>query len=88
MTIDELWPRDLDHRYRLCAVVGDSVRVLAAAPDAGGLGAAIVTLHEDARTVGRRLADEGRIGVLDVMPDGLPARRGVWVVLPYDRRPA
>lgn len=84
---DELWPRVPEYRYRLVAVVGYTRRVLAAAPDGPGIGQAIVTLHEDALAVGRRLCDEGRIGVLDVLPDsGRPD--GDWIVLPWDRRPA
>lgn len=84
---DELWPRVPEYRYRLVAVVGDQRHVLAAAPDGPGIGQAIITLHEDARAAGRRLCDEGRIGVLDVLPDnGGPY--GDWIVLPWDRRPA
>lgn len=85
--IDTIYPRDADHRYRLYAVLGDERRVLAAAPDAGSLGLMIVTLHEDAKTAGRRLADEGRIGVLDTMPGGKLSPTGEWVIQPYDRDP-
>lgn len=85
---DELWPRIPEYRYRLVAVVGESRHVLGAAPDPGGLGEMIVQLHEDAKANGTRLADEGRIGVLDVLPDGKPSKTGDWIIQPYDRRPA
>jgi hypothetical protein len=85
---DDLWPRVPEFRYRLVAVIGDTRHVLAAAPDGAGIGQAIVTLHEDAKSVGRRLCDEGRIGVLDVLPDEPGHPDGEWIVLPYDRRPA
>lgn len=82
---DDIYPRDENHRYRLYAVVGDERKVLAAGPDPGVM---ILTLHEDARSAGRRLADEGRIGLLDTMPDGKPSARGVWIIQPWDRHPA
>lgn len=82
---DGVWPRDLAHRYRLYARVGERLEVLAAAPDPGGLGQAIVTLHQDAKAAGRRLCDLGRIGVLDVMPDGEPSPAGEWIVPLWDR---
>lgn len=87
---DELWPRDLEHRYRLVVVKGPQgyPEVLAAAPDPGGLGLAIITLHEDAKADGRRLIDEGRVGVLDVMPGGERSSKGEWIVLPWDRAPS
>lgn len=83
--IDDIYPRDAAHRYRLYAVVGDERKVLAAGPEPGVM---IVTLHEDARRDGRRLCDEGRIGILDVFPDGKPSPRGEWLIQPWDRRPA
>jgi hypothetical protein len=86
--IDVLYPRCAEERYRLYAVVGHERRVLATSGTPQGIGLAIVTLHEEARVVGRRLADEGRIGVLDVMPGGVPSPRGEWIIPPYDRRPA
>lgn len=89
---DELWPRNEENRYRLYAVRSTGpkrweheLEVLAACPNPGGIGCAIVALHEDAKKDGRRLADLGRIGVLDVMPDGRPSPSGEWVVLPFDR---
>lgn len=81
---DALWPRDEAHRYRLYCRDHDGLRVLAAAPDAGGLGQAIVTLHADAKAVGRRLNDEGQIGVLDVL--GGTDGRGDWIILPFNER--
>lgn len=72
------YPRDPENRYRLYVRVGDRLEVIATAPDAGGLGCAIVTIHDDQRTVGRRLADLGRVGVLDAVA-------GEWIVLPWDR---
>lgn len=86
LTTDELWPRIPDYRYRVYAVAGGApLRVLGAAPDMAGVGLAIGTWHEDAKAVGRRLADEGTIGILDVMPDGEPHPVGEWIVLPWDR---
>lgn len=88
---DDLWPRDMRHRYRIYAVRGTGTHqereVIAAAADAGGIGQALVTLNEEQKALGRgrRLYDLGRIGVLDVMPDGLPSPAGEWIVLPWDR---
>lgn len=86
--VDDLWPRDGEHRYRLYAVVGDDRKVLAAAASLPAIGQAIETLHDDAQQVGRRLGDEGRIGILDVLPGGKPSPRGEWIVSPFDRSPA
>jgi hypothetical protein len=80
--IDQLWPRDEDHRYRLYARRGTDLHVLAASPSAGGIGEAIVALHEDEKTVGRRFADLGVFGVLDVLAGG---PTGEWIVLPWER---
>lgn len=88
ITNDDLWPRVPEYRYRLVAVSGqDEMSVLAAAPDAGGLGEAIVQLHEDARETNpdARMYDAGRIGVLDVMPDGEVSPTGEWVILPWPK---
>lgn len=84
---DALWPRDEEHRFRIYAVAGDNMKVLAATPTAEGIGTALFTLHEDAKQDGRRLADEGRIGVLDVLAaDAHNVHpRGDWIVLPWDR---
>jgi hypothetical protein len=83
---DDLYPRDEEHRYRIYGVIGHQRSILAATPDAGGVGVALITIHEDQKSVGRTLADLGRIGVLDTMPNGRPSAKGEWVVLPYDRR--
>lgn len=88
-TVDELWPRDAEHRFRIYAVVGDERTVLAATGTAGGIGEALVTLNEDQHAIGRRLVDLGRIAVLDVLPTDRKYRAtGEWIVSPYDRRPA
>lgn len=86
--IDEIYPRDLENRYRIYAVIGSSRTVLATTDSPGGVGTALIQLHEDQKELGRALSDHGRIGVLDVMPDGKPHPRGEWIVLPWDRRPA
>lgn len=86
--IDDLYPQDAEHRYRIYGIVGNERTVLAAASTGGGVGAALITLHEDQREIGRRLCDLGRIGVLDTMPGGELSPKGEWVVMPYDRRPA
>lgn len=84
---DALWPRDAENRFRIYAVVGDHMEVLCATPTAEGIGTALYTMHEDAKRVGRRLADRGRIGVLDVLPDQdySHGHLGDWIVLPWDR---
>lgn len=86
--LDDIYPRDEEHRYRIYAVVGDHRTVLATADSAGGVGLALVQIHEDQKEIGRRLSDYGRIGVLDVLPGGEPHATGEWIVQPYDRRPA
>lgn len=80
---DTLYPRDAQHRYRLYARVGTRLTILACAPDPGGIGQALVTLHDDAKAAGSRLADSGRIGILDVL--GGEDGHGDWVLLPWDR---
>lgn len=81
---DIVWPRDELHRYRLYGRTGrDTLTVLTASPDPGGIGQAIVALHEDAKEVGRVLGDSGQIGVYDVL-GGLTGR-GEWIVLPWSR---
>lgn len=76
--MDTLYPRDAEHRYRVYARRGKELEVLACAPDAGGVGQILVTFHEDQKREGRRLADLGVIGVLDVL-------NSEWVVLPWER---
>lgn len=85
---DALWPREPRYRYRIYAVVGQDLRVLCATATPAGIGAALVEMHKDAKSVGQRLADEGRIGVLDVMAEESHGERahGDWIVLPWDRR--
>ncbi len=85
MKIDDVWPRTPEYRFRLYAFTDDGHEILAAAPDAGGVGQAIITLHEDEKEAGGRLADRGHIGILDVCPGGKPGRRGEWVLLPFGR---
>lgn len=86
---DDLWPRDAEHRYRIYAIRGagrsaTDREVLCATATPEGIGAALVQLHEDEKAAGRRLADRGRIGVLDVL--GGEGAAGDWIVLPWDRR--
>jgi hypothetical protein len=85
---DDLYPRDLENRYRIYGVVGREQTILATTDSAQGIGLALVTIHEDQKSIGRRLADLGRIGVLDVMPNGAPSPTGEWIVTPYNRSPA
>lgn len=85
MTVDEIWPRTPEFRYRLYAVVGDERALLAAAPDGAGIGVAIVTLNEDQKEIGCTLSDLGAIGILDVMPNGEPSPTGEWIVNPWQR---
>lgn len=82
LTLDEVYPRDEEHRYRLYARTGRrDLTVLAAASSPAAIGVAIATLHEDQRSVGRRLADLGQIGILDV----LAGPKGDWILLPFGR---
>lgn len=77
--IDTLYPIDEEHRYRIYARRGkDELEVLCATPTPGGIGVALVQMDEDARSIGRRLVDQGAIGVLDVID-----RR--WIVMPWHR---
>lgn len=81
---DFLYPRDNpDFRYRVYALSADGgLDVLAATGTEAGIGTILATLHQDARETGGRLADHGRIGVLDVRPDsGSPV--GDWIVNPF-----
>lgn len=78
---EDLYPIDEQHRFRIYAVIGHSLNVLATTDSAGGVGQAIVQIHVDQQSIGRRLADLGRIGVLDVIERD-------WVVLPWDRESA
>jgi hypothetical protein len=85
---DAVWPRDDPRfRYRLYALKDGILNVIAAAPDPGGVGQAIVTLHADARAAGATLGDEGRIGILDVTPDD-GRDSGEWIINPFDRKEA
>lgn len=85
LDVDVLYPRDAAHRYRIYGRVGDRLDVLAATDSAGGIGEALVQIHADQKEVGRRLADLGTIGVLDVLPDGPGHPNGEWIVLPWER---
>lgn len=76
---DVLYPRDAEHRYRLYARRGGELEVLATAAEAGGVGEAIIQLHDDEKKNGGRLSDRGAFGILDVVA-------GEWLVLPWQRR--
>lgn len=78
----DLWPLDAEHRYRLYAVRGREREILAASDSMAGIGLALLTLHEDQKQEGRRLADLGMIGILDVLA---PGARGEWILLPWGR---
>lgn len=78
--VDDLWPRDADHRYRLYGRRGAELDVLAAAPDPGGIGQAIVQIHADQKEAGGTLGDLGVTGVLDAVD-------GEWIVLPWPKGP-
>lgn len=75
---DVLYPRDEQHRYRVYAVAGKEMTVLACCPDPGGIGCALVQINEDEKSRGRRLVDLGKIGVYDAI-------NGEWIVLPWHR---
>lgn len=67
-----------EERYRIYATGPDKLDLLATCPDPASVGVALVQLHEDAKAVGRRLADQGVIGVLD-------GESREWIVLPWTR---
>ena len=74
ITVDD---RPEGERYVLYTLVGGDLQELAAAPDASGLGYAIVQLHEDGMTAsGERLYERGPIGIRD-------AYERKWIVLPW-----
>lgn len=77
ITVETL-PRGPEERYRIYARKGLKLRELASCPDPAGIGAALIQLHEDAKAVGGRLADEGMIGVLD-------GEQHEWIILPFTR---
>lgn len=84
--MDAIYPRDAAHRYRIYMRDDDGLHVLAATDSAGGIGEAIVQIHADQKEHGRRLADLGTLGVLDVLPDDGPGHpHGEWIVLPWSR---
>lgn len=64
-------------QYVVYALRGGELRELAAAPNAGSLGAALVTLHEESGDGG--LHSLGSIGVRD-------AKKKKWIVLPWRAR--
>lgn len=84
MKTDDLWPRDLAHRYRVYTLRGEDLHVICACPEPGGIGNAIVAFHDDQKRVGRTLGDLGRLGVMDVCPNGEPSETGEWVINPFD----
>lgn len=78
LPIDTLYPIDEQHRYRVYARRGKELEVLCAAPSPEAMGTALVQLDRDSAEHGRRLVDQGAIGVLDVID-----RR--WIVMPWHR---
>lgn len=76
MSVD-VYPHDEQNRYRLVAWNDPDLRVLATAPDSGGLGAMIVQLDQDENeATGGYLGDLGSIGILDVVD-------GRWIIKPW-----
>lgn len=78
--IDDFYPRDEAHRFRIYARRGDDLRVVAAGPD---IHVMLTTLDEDAEREGEHLYEQGALGILDAV-------RGRWLVHPWHRpeRPA
>lgn len=76
--VDDLYPRDAAHRYRLYFRTDDDPGIpAAAAASLSAIGAAIETLDEDARAAGLRGAvDLGIFGILDAVDER-------WIILPY-----
>ncbi len=74
---------DTDERYGLYAFANGELTCIATAPDAEGIGAAIVANDEDEREahgLGAALGDRGRIGIRDRL-----MRR--WIVSPFPTSP-
>ena len=67
-----------DRTRRFMDVVSDRSTVIGVRGAFTGLGLALITLHEDAKAAGRRLVDEGKIGILDAVT-------GDWLILPWHR---
>lgn len=83
--VDDLWPRDEEHRYRLYVRRGDDeLELLGASSTMAGIGVAIEAQHNDCKAVGRRLADLGVVGILDTLAHDPPAT-GEWIVQPWER---
>lgn len=86
LTHNDLWPRDNpEYKYRIYRLYLGELEVLAACPDAAGIGVALVTMDDDLKQCDppQRLADAGTIGVLDVMPDGKNGVPGEWIIKPF-----
>lgn len=78
VALDELYPRDARHRYRLYLYHDGELDCVAACPNPGGIGVALVQLHHDERAEGGSLSARGIVGVLDVLEDD-------WIVKPFPR---
>lgn len=76
--IDDLYPRDAEHRFRIYGCRGDSLDVVAVASDLASVGVAIGQIHEDMRSVGGDLGDLGAFGLLDAVA-------GEWLIKPFPR---
>lgn len=70
--------RGPDERYVLYALRGGELHTLGTAATPADVGVAIVQLHEDQKSIGRRLADLGALGLRD-------AQEREWIVLPWGR---
>lgn len=81
IAIDDLYPRDEAHRWRIYVRRGAELDVVAATDSPAGIGEALVHLDLDEREIGQRLSDRGAVGVLDAV-------ERTWLVSPWHRSDA
>lgn len=76
---DALYPRTPAERYRIYERGAEQLRVLATAASMEAVGCALGQLHEDARSVGEHLGDDGPVGVYDAIERD-------WILSPFRPR--
>lgn len=84
LTTDDIWPRDDENRFRLYALAGADLEIVASGPDLGSIGAAFSALLEEGQ-----FDQDMTIGVLDTGKEpagGKHFHRGTWLLNPYPTR--